>query len=127
MGPELSQYRFTRVVKLYDRVRKLAGERGYSRYFTEAGKEFAELERRVADFLRRAPASLALDERLRRIENEAVFEELARERREAFAQSCHEIFRELALFLATQCCARKRARRVSFNVYARPASPQLSR
>jgi hypothetical protein len=99
-GSELSHYRLTRVVKLHDRVRKLAGVPGYGRFFSEAGKEFAELEGRVADFLRRAPASLALDERLRGIENEAVFEELARERREAFAQSCRDIFRELTLFLA---------------------------
>jgi hypothetical protein len=99
-GSELSHYRFTRVVKLHDRVRTLAGAPGYGRFFNEAEKEFAELERRVADFLRRAPASLALDERLRGIENEAVFEELARDRREAFAQSCRDIFRELTLFLA---------------------------
>jgi hypothetical protein len=99
-GLELSHYRLTRVVKLYDRVHKLAGERGYGRFFAEAGKEFAELERRVADFLRRAPATLALDDRLRGIESQAVFEELARERRDAFAQSCHDIFLELALFLA---------------------------
>ena len=99
-GPELSHCRLTRVVKLYDRVRKLAGEQGYGRFFAEAGKEFAELERRVTDFLHRAAASLALDERLGEIENGPVFVELARERREAFAQSSHEIFVELALFLA---------------------------
>ena len=52
------------------------------------------------NFLHRAAASLALDARLRAIENAAVFEELARERREAFAQSCRDIFRELTLFLA---------------------------
>jgi hypothetical protein len=99
-GSERSHYRLTGVVKLYDRVRKLAGAPRYARFFSEAGKEFTELERRVTDFLHRAPASLALDERLRGIENEAVFEELARERREAFAQSCRDVFRELALFLA---------------------------
>jgi hypothetical protein len=99
-GPELSHYRLTRVVKLHDRVRKLAGVPGYGRFFSEAEQEFAELERRVADFLHRAAAALALDERLRGIQNQAVFEELARERREAFAQSCRDIFRELTLFLA---------------------------
>jgi hypothetical protein len=99
-GPEVSHCRLTRVVKLYDRVRKLAGEQGYGRFFAEAEKEFAELERRVTDFLHRAAASLALDERLGEIENGQVFEELARERREAFAQGSHEIFVELALFLA---------------------------
>jgi hypothetical protein len=79
-GSELSHYRLTRVVKLHDRVRKLAGVPGYGRFFSEAEQEFAELERRVADFLHRAPAALALDERLRGIENEAAFEELARDR-----------------------------------------------
>jgi hypothetical protein len=35
-GLELSQYRLTRVVKLYDRVHKLAGQPRYGRFFAEA-------------------------------------------------------------------------------------------
>jgi hypothetical protein len=42
-GLELSQYRFTRVVKLYDRVHKLAGQPRYGRFFAEADQELADI------------------------------------------------------------------------------------
>jgi hypothetical protein len=99
-GLELSQYRFTRVVKLYDRIHKLAGEPRYGRFFAEADAELAELDRQAADFLRRSAASLSIAERLHALEEEAAYEELLHERREAFAQGCRDIFRALALFLA---------------------------
>jgi len=99
-GLQLSLYRFTRVVKLYDRICKLAGEPRYARFFAEADKEFAELDRQAADFLRRSAASLTIAERLRALEEEVAYEELMRERREAFGQGCRDMFRALALFLA---------------------------
>jgi hypothetical protein len=99
-GFQLSLFRFTRVVKLYDRVCKLAGEPRYARFFAEADKEFTELDRQAADFLRRSAASLTIAERLRALEEKAAYEELIRERREAFGQSCRDMFRALALFLA---------------------------
>ena len=99
-GLELSQYRFTRVVKLYDSIRRLAGEPRYSRFFAEAEDEFAELDRRTAEFLRRAAASLTLADRQYAVDEGAAFDELVVERREEFAQRCREIFSELALFLA---------------------------
>ena len=99
-GLELSQQRFTRVVKLYDRLCKLAGEPRYGRFFAEAAGEFDELDRKAADFLRRAATSLTLAERLRAAEKEVTFDELVQERREDFANSCRDMFRLLALFLA---------------------------
>jgi hypothetical protein len=99
-GIERSRLRFTRVLKLYDRVTKLAGEDAYARFFDESAAEFAELNRCVGDFLRRSAASLALATRLQATESLAVYEELMQERRQAFAQACNETFDRLALFLA---------------------------
>ena len=101
-GPELAHYRLTRVVQAArPRPQISRGTRLWSvLQRSRQVSEFAELERHVAEFLHRAPASLALDARLRGIENAAVFEELAQEPRDLFAQSCRDIFRELTLFLA---------------------------
>ena len=46
-GLELSQYRFTRVMKLYDRVHKLAGQPRYGRFFAEADQELTDIDRRL--------------------------------------------------------------------------------
>ena len=99
-GLELSQQRFTRVVKLYDRICKLAGEPRYGRFFAEATAEFDELNRKAADFLRRGATSLTLAERLRAAEKEVTYNELMQERHEDFANSSRDMFRILALFLA---------------------------
>jgi len=99
-GLELSQYRFTRVVKLYDRVHKLAGQPRYGRFFAEADQELTDIDRQAAEFLRRSAASLTIAERLHALDEEVAYEELMHERREAFAQGCRDIFRMLALFLA---------------------------
>jgi hypothetical protein len=95
-----SQARLTRVVKLYDCICKLAGEPRYSHFFSEAANEFDELDRKATDFLRRAAIGLTLAERMRAAEKEGTYDELIRERREDFANSCRDMFRVLALFLA---------------------------
>jgi hypothetical protein len=97
---ELSEYRFTRVVKLYDRVQSLSGQPRYARFFAEAADEFSELNQRMTLFLGSADTSLTLASRLRTVQDEAAYEELMQDRREAFAQSCRDIFQALALFLA---------------------------
>ncbi len=97
---ELSQYRFTCVVKLHHALRRLALDRSYSRFFEEAEGEWAELNRKVGEFLSVSAASLTMAVRLHDVESEAAYEELAQERREQFARSCRDIFRQLALFLA---------------------------
>jgi hypothetical protein len=110
-GLELSQFRFTRVVKLYDRIQKLAGESRYARFFSETADELAELDKRVSAFLHRSDTSLTLAARLRAQESEVAYEELMLERREAFAQSCREIFNDLALFLARAVLRGERSER----------------
>jgi hypothetical protein len=99
-GLEVSQQRLTRVVKLYDRVYKLANEPRYRHFFAETASEFEELDRTTSGFLRRAATSLTLAERLRMAETAATYDELVQERREEFANNCRETFRVLALFLA---------------------------
>jgi hypothetical protein len=110
-GLELSQYRFTRVVKLYDRIGRLAGEPRYSRFFAEAQDEFAELDRRTHEFLRRAAASLTLAERQDGLDEGEAFEELIAERRAEFAQQCREIFVALARFLGRAVLRSERSER----------------
>jgi hypothetical protein len=99
-GIELSEYRLTQVVKLYDRVRGLAGEERYATFFAGAGEQFEEIQRRVEIFARQSAASLTLAVKLRALEGQQVYEELAHERREMFAQNCRGMFNDLALFLA---------------------------
>jgi hypothetical protein len=110
-GLELSQYRFTRVVKLYHRIGKLAGEPRYSHFFAEAQDEFAEFDRRTEEFLRRAAAALTLAERQDGLVEGDAFEELIAERRAEFAQQCSEIFVALARFLARAVLRSERSER----------------
>ena len=98
-GLAQSQYRFTKVLKLYDQIKKLTGEPDYSRFFSEAADEFGALERKLESFLRRSDTSLNLRERLGSVDAPAIGE-LLEERREIFAEGCRDMFRELALFLA---------------------------
>jgi hypothetical protein len=98
-----SQYRLTRILKLYDRIRDLAGRSGYARFFSEAGDEFAALEGKVTIFLRRSDISLTHAKRLRTMdapEARAICEELMQERYKTFADECRSLFGDLALFLA---------------------------
>jgi hypothetical protein len=99
-GIERNQLRFTRVVKLYDQITRLARARRYARFFAEAEEEYAELNRQIGDFLRRSVASLALTARLQAAVTGAIYEQLEQERRAAFAQACNEVFNRLALFLS---------------------------
>jgi hypothetical protein len=94
-----SQYRLTRILKLHDQMKKLASEPGYIQFFYEAADEFAALERKVAIFLRRSDISLALAERLGKMDEE-ICEEVMRERRNKFAEDSRDLFGDLALFLA---------------------------
>lgn len=107
-GLALSEYRFTRVVKLYDAMQSLRGNSRYERFFSDTSGELDELVQSVTEFIRRSDDSLTLAAQLQKfLENQAddsrgadAYEELMRDRREAFAQSCQEKFSELAGYLA---------------------------
>jgi hypothetical protein len=130
---ELSQYRLTCVVKLHHALHRLAGDRRYGRFFGEAEPEWTALDRRVGEFLNVSSASLAVAARLHAIENEAVYEELAQERREQFARSCRDIFRALALFLAravlrsetSEADILRRLQRIGFSPAVLPNPPHF--
>jgi hypothetical protein len=98
-----SQYRLTRVLKLYDQIKKLSSESRYARFFSEATDEFSSLERKVTIFLRRSDISLTLAERLRTMDAtdaRAICEELTQERRNTFTEDSRDLFGDLALFVA---------------------------
>ncbi len=99
-GLDRSEYRLTRVVKLYDRVSALAGLTRYEKFFAEAGDEFDGLKTRTETFLKRADTTLTIAARLRKLDGDADYEALMRDRREEFKESCRSIFGELAVFLA---------------------------
>ncbi len=99
-GLPMSQYRLTRVAKLFDRLGRLAAERRYAQFFAAADADFAALSRQTVEFLRRSAASLTIAERLRGHEEEAAYEELMQERRITFAERCRDIFTAQARFLA---------------------------
>jgi hypothetical protein len=99
-GLQRSRLRLTRLLKLFDTVTRLAREENYGTFYDEADQEYAALKQHTGDFLRRSAVSLALAARLQCLETQEVYEDLVRERRQAFAQACEQAFAELALFLA---------------------------
>jgi hypothetical protein len=99
-GIHLSRYRLTRVVKLYDRVRRLEKEPRYARFFADVAEDYAALQEQVTTFLRRSAAALSIASQLREHEADASVDDLIRERRELFAETCRFTFRQLALFMA---------------------------
>jgi hypothetical protein len=97
-----SQYRLTKVVKLYDQIRQLTGNSDYSRFFAETADGFAALERKVATFLRRSDSSLTFAKRLRAMDakDARAIEDFIQDRRNTFAEDSRDLFGDLALFLA---------------------------
>ncbi len=99
-GIELSERRLTRVAKIYFCIQSLEAEHRYASFFAGADEELKQIKSRMTAFLRSSDKSLTLAVRLRSLEGQAAYEELMQERRETFAQSCREMFHELAFFLA---------------------------
>jgi hypothetical protein len=98
--PGRSEYRLTRVVKLYNRLGRLAGVSRHEKFFAEAGEEFDSLKKRTEAFLKRADKTLNIAARLRALDGAADYEELMRDRRQEFKENCASIFGDLAVFLA---------------------------
>ena len=99
-GLKRSEYRFTRLVKLYDRIHRLAAEARYRRFFSATSDEFAALERQTESFIRRAIVSLDGVGRPRSVEGEHAYQELMVEWHRRFADDCRNHFILLARFLA---------------------------
>jgi hypothetical protein len=96
------EYRLTKVVKLYDQIRRLTGNSGYSRFFAETADDFAALELKVTIFLRRSDSSLTFAKRIRTVDakDARAIEDFMQDRRKTFAEDCRDLFGDLALFLA---------------------------
>jgi hypothetical protein len=88
------------VVKLNARIHRLAAEPRYRRFFAETNAEFADLERQIDSFMRRAVVGLDGVGRSSGVESNAAFQELASEWHGRFADDCRVNFVQLARFLA---------------------------
>jgi hypothetical protein len=100
VGFEKSEYRFTRVAKLYYCVHRLAAEPRYKRFFSEAEADFDELKKQIDGFLQRAVNSLDSVAGASAIEGDAAYRVLMTEWHERFANDCRQNFIQLARFLA---------------------------
>jgi hypothetical protein len=98
-GVEKAQLRFTRVVKLYDQLQRLAAAPNYGRFFAEAAGEWSAIERQADSFLQRGVEWLDRAVRLHKVDA-AAYAELMEDRNEVFARECREVFITLVGFLA---------------------------
>ena len=122
-GWQRSEYRFTRVVKLYDQFRRLATLRPYARFFADSAAEIDALDQRMARFLTDSLGALTLAARFRAVESGAAYEEVMQERRETFASGCQDMFRDIARLLAravlrsegSECDIVRRLRGIGFS------------
>jgi hypothetical protein len=99
-GLKRSEYRFTRLVKLHDRVYRLAAEPRYGRFFSATSDEFTALQRQTESFIRRAVISLDGLGRPRGTEGDDAYQELMAEWHRRFADDCRHHFILLVRFLA---------------------------
>jgi hypothetical protein len=99
-GLQRSEYRFTRVVKLYYKIHQLASEQSYSRFFAETSDEFTALGRQIEGFMRRSATSLDGLCRPSGFEGDAAYQELMAERHNRFADDCRSNFILLARYLS---------------------------
>jgi hypothetical protein len=109
-GIERAELRFTRVVKLYDRIQQLAGVPNYGRFFDETAEEWSALEHQVDGFMGRSIEWLDRAARLRKLAGHADFE-LMEDRNEVFARECRDVFIALVRFLARALLRSERSER----------------
>src|ERR1700730_4586124 len=98
-GVEKAELRFTRVVKLYDQLQRLAAAPSYGRFFAETAGEWSAIERQADGFLQRGVEWLDRAVRLHKVDA-AAYAELMEDRNEVFARECREVFITLVGFLA---------------------------
>jgi hypothetical protein len=104
-GLARSQLRFTRVMKLFDQIDRLAAQSRYERFFSESSSEFAAIKEQIAGFARRAVASLdraaAAPKQDTIAGNDISYKQFIAEWHERFAQDCRDNFIMLTRFLAS--------------------------
>lgn len=97
---EISELHFTKILLLFVRLNALQEHPKYSQFFSDNSKEYARLRDCVVDFISKSAKGLAQADRLRSHESKEEYEEIIREKREAFKLACIERFDVLGLFLA---------------------------
>ncbi|MBV8913525.1 MAG: hypothetical protein JOZ05_10865 [Acetobacteraceae bacterium] len=97
---EESELRYTKLILLLSRVDKLQERSGYSRFFSKNKEEYRQLRDEIVGFVAKSVRGLAQAARLRAQESREEYEELIRDRREAFVAACAQRFEALGLLLA---------------------------
>ena len=109
-GIEKAELRFTRVVKLYGQLQRLAAAPNYGRFFAETAEEWSGIERQADGFLQRGVDWLDRAVRLHKVDA-AAYAELMEDRNEVFARECREMFITLVGFLARAVLRSERGER----------------
>lgn len=97
---EISQYRFTRALKLYKHLMDLASLPKYERFFSDYEEEWKQAQRDFQNFCLRSVTSLELAVKYRAENAVGAHKELMEDLLENFRLRCRERFSQLALLLA---------------------------
>jgi hypothetical protein len=97
---EISDYRFTRILKLYKHLASLALSPRYERFFGDYAEEWKQAQRDFQSFCNRSVTALELVVKYRAENAVAAHKELLEETRDNFRVYCHNVFSQLALLLA---------------------------
>jgi hypothetical protein len=99
-GLQLSCYRLTRVMKLFQEVRKLTGDPGSQKMFYDYSKEWAETQDTFLDYCERAADGLQKARKLSADVLPEEYEKAMAATRESFGETSAHLFAKLALFVA---------------------------
>jgi hypothetical protein len=99
-GNEISQYRFTRVLKLYKGLMDLELSSKYGRFFADSAEEWERAQQKFQNFCLRSVPSLELEVKYRAENAVAIHKELLEELQENLRLRCRERFSDLAVLLA---------------------------
>lgn len=97
---EDSELRFTKLLLAFRRLDALQEQPRYGNFFAENSQEYKTFRDGMLEFFTRSAKGLAQATRLRALESKEEYEDLIREKREAFKAACLDRFDALAQFLA---------------------------
>ena len=97
---EVSEYRFTRVLKLYKHLTDLTSSPKYERFFGDYAEEWKQVRQDFQNFCHRSVTALELVVKYRAENAVQVHKELMEDIQENFRVYCRQVFFQLALLLA---------------------------
>ncbi len=130
LGLQISQFRFTRCMKIYMRVLALEGDRRCAQYFEDYDDKWAALKKDFGDFCRRSSQGLSLALKYTQDPSDQVeFADLIREARDGHNAQCQSIFGRLSKVAAGAVLCRGNSsaelieafRKIGFTVEGEPA------